>query len=403
MISSHPTSLYLDANATYGVLPEIRDAIVRFPLSLQNASSIHSGGQAARAVIEESRDAIKELLCLRDSGRIVFTSGATESNNTALALPFFSPNIDATGSSRLLTSRIEHHSVLEMAQRLSNRGVVVDYIEYGELSAEGGGGLQIASKVTPHTKLLSLMLANNETGEIFDISQIAKKCRKENNELLVHSDGVQALGKLPLRWGDLNIDLLSLSAHKIGGLSGSGALVVSKEVESSPFLVGGPQETRWRAGTENLLGIFSFGLAARILKREQESRVEKMKNLRMTILEILLENISGLSVYCAEKAHLPNTAMIHVPGVRADDLVIALDLAGVLLSSGAACASGKPDPSHVLLAMGVSPEGAKESVRLSVTGEMTPEQGIEAAHRIVATIEKMRSGAIRGKHAAISH
>jgi len=373
----------LDANASFGLLPEVQDFLRELPEGMLNASSIHRGGQKSRALIEEARDEIGRALGGVKNGRIVFTSGATEANNMAIGLPFASCGSQA---GELVISAYEHPSVREAAFRLQTSGVKVK-----EVGAQSPTELipSILANVTANTKLLSLMLANNETGDVFEVNKLKAAC---SFAPYIHTDCVQAFGKLPLFWNSLGVDMLSLSAHKIGGLPGVGALVLREGLPNEPFIVGGPQETRWRAGTENIVGIVSFGIAAKCVRDNRESLAREMEKQKSFIERYLSQELSDVTFHRFAPTQLPNTLNVHTPGVNADDLVVALDLKNILISSGAACASGKPEPSHVLLALGKSEKVARESIRISVTGLETMDQIRRAAEDIVSTVREMRGG-----------
>ncbi|MBN8548050.1 MAG: cysteine desulfurase [Deltaproteobacteria bacterium] len=383
-LSQSHKALNLDANASFGLLPEVLSELrEQFPLFL-NPSSIHRGGQAARAILDEARSELGDFLGLSKGDRIVFTSGATESNNTALRIPFRAVEKD---NAHLVISAVEHPSVLEAALELRSRGIGLSLLrpsgDYTLLPEH------LTELVAPKTKLVSVMLANNETGHLYPIAELSAAARNKNPQVLLHTDAVQALGKVPLRFPDCGVDLMSLSAHKIGGLSGIGALIVSENVPHEALLFGGPQEARWRAGTENVVGVLSFGIAVRNLRKSFEQRVLLMRSQRDMFLSSVTSVLKDVRVN--SKSHgLPNTLSLTIPNVRADDLVVALDMEGVLISSGAACASGKPEPSHVLMALGLSPEEARSSVRVSFTGMLTEQELQQASAAFTLCVQRMR-------------
>lgn len=376
----------LDANASYGLLPEVSETLRSWDPRLLNPSSIHQGGQSARAAIEEARSELVALLDLNRGDRVIFTSGATEANNMALnLLTAHTPEAGSDGPD-LITTTVEHPSVLEPARDLLRRGYKVAFIRPSERRMLEVGAFEEA--VTSNTRLCSVMLANNETGHVFPVSKIVEALRSRYSGIFVHSDAVQALGKIEFSFKQSGLDLCSISAHKIGGLPGAGALIVSERVEHYSLIKGGPQELRWRAGTENVLGIVSLGIAAAVIRRDGARRRAAMLRSRQRLLERLREEIPSITVNTPEDG-LPNTLHITIPGLRADDLIVALDVQGLLASSGAACASGKPEPSHVLLAFGMSPETARASMRLSVRAEESEEHIDMAAHIIATAVSKM--------------
>lgn len=370
----------LDANASYGAIPEALGSITALNDSVLNPSSVHRGGQRARAVIEETREKLAEIVGLGGGDRVVFTSGATESNNWAVRAGL---RTRAIPRPCFLTTEIEHPSILELIPSLERDGIRCLVAPVGRIPDAGDGPVDLAS----------FMTANNETGEILPVRELADAVRREHPDALIHTDAVQALGKIPLRFRDLGVDLMSVSAHKIGGIAGVGALIVGKGVKLPPGLVGGPQESRHRAGTENVFGIAAFGAALDRIRGRIGERGRAMAGHR-AFLEARLGAIPAVRVNFTNVERLPNTMSVTVDGVHADDLVVALDLEGVLVSSGAACASGKPEPSHVLLALGFGEDEASRTVRISVKAEYRPGDLDEAAEAFERCVLRMR--AVRG-------
>lgn len=386
---SFKSFINLDANATYGLLPELYENLKALFPNLLNPNSVHQGGQAARAIIEKAREEIAALIGTAPGDRIIFTSGATESNNLALYAPFLWAD-EATRSRgapwSLLGTALEHPSVLGPAQALRQKGVELRLLGPRETRSLR----DFVEACSEDTRLVSLMYANNESGEIFDVPSIAKAIKEKFPNTIFHTDAVQALGKFPLSFRNTNADLMSLSAHKIGGLMGAGALIVREGINLEPLLRGGPQEERLRAGTENLLGIASFGLAAKHVRENLAARIASMRKGRDFLLHEIKRVFSDVSTTSNLERVLPNTLSIQIPGVRADDLVVAADTQGVLISYGAACSSGKQDPSHVFLAMGYSEEEAKEIVRISLKAEYEAGELEHAASVLISCIQRMR-------------
>lgn len=386
MTFSQPINL--DANASYGVLPEVQAALAGAYDGL-NPSSIHTGGQRARAAIERARDSLARLLRLRGGERIVFTSGATESNITAIEAPFHAtPTGFAAEGPRWVTTALEHHSVLEPCARLGRRGIRGTVITPAGGAVSGG---ELAPVVTPATQLVSVMAANNETGHVSPLGEVVDVVRARSPRCLIHTDGVQLLGKLNLNPFEAGVDAVSVSAHKIGGLAGVGALILREGLEVPPLLVGGPQETRYRAGTENVSGIVAFGLAAEVVARDLAARIERMRSGAAFLRDELSRTVPDISFNSPPEGGLPNTLSVTVPGIRADDVVVALDLLGVYVSSGAACASGKPEPSHVLLARGLSEAAARATVRLSLRADHSPAELARAAGAFAHAVARGRA------------
>jgi len=379
-------SINLDANASWGTSEEVWAELCEMQAALGslNPSSIHQGGQRSRFLIEEARDSIKDLLSLKSADKLIFTSGATESNNTAI----FSAMLGKKIKTAVVTSTIEHPSILEAAKKLAlldHKVVFVQPDSKGETSVDS-----ILTNVNSETSILSLMLVNNETGIINPVSQIASNIQQQGISCLVHTDAVQALGKIPVSFMDLNVDLMSISGHKIGALAGVGALIVRDGLEIEPLLYGGPQEKRSRAGTENILGIVSFGIAAKILKKSLKERITKISQNREIFWRELRNKIPNILPNVDLSKTSPNTLSLFIEDVNTSDLVVALDLEGIYISSGAACASGKPGASHVLLGMGMSEERASQSIRISLKDSYPEEKLLEAAHKIISCIERIR-------------
>lgn len=388
--------LNLDANASFGLLPEVVEFLRSATGSSHglNPSSIHQGGQRARAQIEEARAALGDLVGLSEAQRLVFTSGATESNATVIASCFdgVSPAPDGEEAA-LVLSAIEHPCVIEPAQRLREKGFRV-----AEIAPHKDGtfcGARFAERVGQGTRLVTVMLANNESGQVLPVSEIATACRRESAAVWVHSDCSQALGKIPLAFTEVGADSISLSGHKIGALPGVGALVMNVTREVAPLFLGGVQEGRARAGTENVLGISTFGIAARVALRALATRAQRMEENREQVRRLLRELLPQAALNWDTTPRLPNTLSIYIPGVPADDLVVALDLQGFLISSGAACASGKPEPSATLMAMGFSEARARSTVRVSLTGN-------ESSRQLAGLVSEIArfSGARNSLHAA---
>ncbi len=344
---------YLDWNATAPVRPEAVAALTAALSGRGNPSSVHRYGRDARRIVNEARDAVAALVNARPD-EIVFTSGGTEAN--VLALEGFPDR-------RVLVSAIEHDSVL---------AAVADAVP---IPVRGDGRVDLAAIGTmlaaePRPALVSVMFANNETGVIQDVEEIARIAHRHN--ALYHCDAIQAAGKIPVDFAALDIDLMTLSAHKIGGPMGSGALVVRSGLALQPLLRGGGQERRLRGGTENLPGIAGFGAAARTAKNGLAAYADIAK-LRDEAQRRLCALAPAAVVFGAEAPRLPNTLCIAMPGVASATQVIALDLAGVMVSAGAACSSGTVTRSHVLEAMGVAPVLAECAIRISLGWTTTQE------------------------------
>jgi cysteine desulfurase len=355
---------YLDHNATSPLRPEARAAMLRAMDCGGNASSVHAEGRAARKLLDDAREQVAGAVGVI-APMVVFTSGGSEANNMALK---------GAAAERLIVSAVEHPSVLEAA-KASGKPVEV-------LPVDGNGVVDLSAleKMLNGPKaLVSVMLANNETGVIQPVADIVRLARGH----LVHTDTVQALGKVPVNFGLLGPDMMTLSAHKLGGPVGAGALVVRDGLPLEPLINGGGQELRRRAGTENLAAIAGFGAVA-------QARMD-VKQLRDS-LESALE---GAVIFGKDVARLPNTCCFAMSGMTAETLLMGFDLEGIAVSSGSACSSGKVAKSHVLAAMGVAPEISAAAIRVSL-GWDTTEDMIDqfiAAWRKIASRRKARAAA----------
>ena len=346
---------YLDHNATTPPRPESAEAVSRALGEWGNPSSVHSHGRAARRIVEDARRQVARLAGA-DPATVAFTSGGTEANNLALR---------GCGRTRILVSAIEHPSVLEAADNFEIVPVdadgIVDLDALGAMLRGGEGAV------------VSVMLANNETGVIQPVSGAAAIAHEAG--ALFHCDAVQAAGKLPLDFRTLGVDMLSLSAHKIGGPKGVGALIVADHVQLTPIMRGGGQERGRRNGTENVPGIAGFGAAAEQAAAEVPSP-GNLAALRDMLEERVLAEIPGARIVADQAERLPNTSCIALPGISAETQIMALDLAGFAVSAGSACSSGKVKASRVLTAMGLDSEIAACAIRVSL-GRGNSEADIE--------------------------
>lgn len=394
----------MDANATTPLLPEVFEAMRPFWMEhYGNASSIHQQGQYARAAVDHARASIARLLRCRTS-EIVFTSGGTESDN--LALFGVLPATPSSEPAHLITTSIEHDAVLHAAESLATRGIEVTFLPCTPQGLIETSTLQAALR--PNTKLVSIMLANNETGVIQPIAELAAIAHAAG--ALFHTDAVQAAGKLPIDLspkGSLkDIDLLTLSGHKIYGPKGIGVLFVRRNVRLAPMLHGGMHERQRRAGTENVAGIVGLGKAAEIADTwlastpmnpgtpvpdsgTQASSKEPTTPARLTALRDRLEQgilaqVEECGVNGAGAPRVSNTTNLYFDHVEAEALVIALDLKGLSVSGGSACQSGATEPSHVLKAMGLTDTRARASIRFSLS-KLTTEEEVDQALTIIPT------------------
>jgi len=364
-----PDRVYLDWNATTPLRPEARQAMAAAWEVAGNPSSVHAEGRQARRLVEDARTAIAAAVGARPQD-VVFTSGGTEANALALT-----PGLRRGAGEpvrRLLVSAIEHTSVLSGGRFSPETIAAIAITGSGLVDLDHLRGLLADGPPA----LVSVMLANNETGALQPVGEVADIVHEAGG--LLHVDAIQALGKIPFDIKSMEADLVTLSAHKIGGPKGVGALVLADEAQGlEPLLRGGGQELGRRAGTENVAGIAAFGVAVRAAMMALEGDAARLRGLQSR-LENGLRQTPGMIVFSEDVPRLPNTTLFTVPGLRAETAVIGFDLGGIAVSSGSACSSGKVQPSHVLAAMGVGKELAQGAVRLSL-GWSTSEADIDLA------------------------
>ncbi len=355
------TSVYLDHNATTCVRPEVAEAVARALECVGNPSSVHGPGRRARRMIEDARAEVAGLVGV-EPRQIVFTSGGTEANNMAVL---------ESGARRLFISAIEHPSVQAAAEHSGREVRILPVTRDGRIDID-----RCATEFESLSEgdLVSVMLANNETGVIQPVAEIAALARARGAR--VHCDAVQAAGKIAIDFAALGVDYLSLSAHKIAGPMGVGALVMREGTQVAARIIGGGQESGRRSGTENLPGIVGFGVAARLAGDNLE-RFAALADLRDRLEARLRHAVPEVQVFGAEAPRLANTSCLAMPGVAAETQVIAFDLDGFAVSAGSACSSGKVRASSVLVAMGVAPELAGQAIRISL-GWTTQAQDVEA-------------------------
>ncbi|MGA2977971.1 MAG: cysteine desulfurase family protein [Terriglobales bacterium] len=376
--------VYLDNNATTPVLPEVMEAMrPYFGDHFGNASSIHHHGQETRAAIERARESVAALLGCRAS-EVVFTGGGTEADNLAVF------GLVRPGD-HVITSTIEHHAVLNACKHLASQGCEVTFVPVD------GRGLvdpaDIKRAIRPNTKLITVMLANNETGVVQPVAEIGKIAAEA--DIFFHTDAVQAAGKIPIDVDKIGCDLLTISGHKIHGPQGVGALYVRKGTQLEPMLYGGSHERSRRAGTENVPGIVGIGKAAELaiagFERGDDQRMAAARDrLERELLEIEATGLNGADSNGGRATRVPNTTDIYFDGIDGEALVIALDLKGLAVSTGAACSSGAIEPSHVLIAMGLRPDRAKASIRFSLGKQNTAEDIDFALRLIPETVGRLR-------------
>lgn len=377
--------IYLDYNATAPAAPDVIEAVTQsLREEIGNPSSVHMFGQQAKAALDRSRKSLADLIG-GDAAEVVFTSGGTEANNLALRGAFEAQT--PSGRRRIVTTGIEHEAVLNTAKALGARGADVIVIPAGSSGVVDSA--EVAAAVNNQTALVSVMLANNEVGTIQPVAEIARACREQG--ALLHTDAVQAVGKIPVSVKALGVDLLSLSGHKFAGPKGVGALWIRRGVRLTAQATGGRQERNRRAGTENVAGIVGLGVAAS-LAQAQLGHGGLLAHLRDRLETGILASVPGTIVNGAGAIRVPNTTNVSFDGIEAESLLIALDLEGVAVSTGSACSSGTLEPSHVLRAMGLPHARARNSLRFSL-GSSTTEADIDfvvgVLPRIVSKLRRL--------------
>ncbi len=381
--------IYLDHNATTPLHPEVKKYMIENMDLFGNPSSMHSFGREARQKIEESRKIISDFIGAQPE-EIVFMGSGSEANNTVLSLstcPLKSCNVSGLYKPRIITSKIEHPAVIETVKCIAGKTADVQYLdvdEYGKVDID-----QLENLLSENqTVLVSIMMANNEIGTIQDIKRIAKIVHKHNG--LFHTDAVQATGKIPIDVKDLDIDFLTISAHKIYGPKGIGALYIKNGVPFCPIIYGGHQEKGRRAGTENSLSILGFSKAVEMRKNEMEEEGKRLLKLKNRLKSGIIKNLDYVKVIGHPEDCIPGTLNISFEGVEGEAILLYLDFDGIAVSTGSACASGSLDPSHVILATGLEKEFAHGSIRFSLGRDTTSEEIDYTIESITKTINRLR-------------
>jgi cysteine desulfurase len=372
--------IYLDNNATTPVLPEVFEAMrPYFGEHFGNASSIHHHGQETRAAVEWARDLVAQLLGCR-APEIVFTSGGTEGDNLAIA------GLTSAGD-HIITSSIEHHAVLHACKRLEETGCEVTY-----MPVDGRGLLDpddVRRALRPNTKLISIMMANNETGVLQPVEEMGKIAAEA--DVCFHTDAVQAASKVPIDVKRIGCDALSISGHKMHAPQGVGALYVRKGIRVQPLFYGGRHERSRRAGTENVPGIVALGKAAELaMQAFERGDDKKVSALRDRLERGILAQVEEAGVNGDAAPRVPNTSSLYFEHIEGESMVIALDLKGLAVSTGAACSSGAIEPSHVLTAMGLRAGRTRASLRFSLGKQNTTEDIDMALALVPETVARLR-------------
>lgn len=376
--------IYLDNAATTPVDKRVLEAMLPYYSDVfGNPSSLYSYGQEAKKAIEEAREKVAKALGA-DAEEIYFTSGGSESDNWALKGVAYALK---NKGNHIITTEIEHHAVLHTCRYLEKEGFKVTYLpvdEYGLVKPE-----DVKKAITDKTILVSIMFANNEIGTIEPIEELVKIAHEKN--IYFHTDAVQAVGNVPIDVKKLDVDLLSLSAHKIYGPKGVGALYIKKGVKIHSLIQGGTQEKNRRAGTENVPGIVGLGEAIELITKNLDSHINKLTFLRDKLINGILEKIPYTRLNGHPTKRLPGNVNVSFEFIDGESLILNLDMAGICASSGSACTSGSLEPSHVLLAIGLPRELARESLRLTIGKDNTEEDIDKVLEVLPQIIKRLRS------------
>jgi cysteine desulfurase len=384
--------VYLDHAATTPMRPEAVEAMTEQLRRTGNASSLHGSGRAARRVVEESRERIAAVLGARP-GEVVFTSGGTEADNVAVKGIFWSRRDEDPARRRVLTTEIEHHAVLDPLEWLEEQeGAVGEYLPVDHAGRLDVDRLRRSVEGAPGTvALVSVMWANNEVGTVQPVADVVAAAHEHG--IPVHSDAVQAVGAVPVDFGASGLDALTLTAHKLGGPYGVGALVVRRDLSPTPLLHGGGQERRIRSGTIDVPAIVGFAVAVEAAVKQQADHAARVAALRDDLVRRVLEVVPDARVNGVEAERLPGHAHLTFPGCDGDSLLMLLDHHGIECSTGSACSAGVPQPSHVLLAMGRDPAESRSSLRFTVGRTNTPADVDVLVEAIGPAVERARAAA----------
>ena len=380
-----PVRIYLDHNAT---TPPAAEVVERMASTLReqfgNPSSVHHFGQMAKAALDEARSATAALIG-GDPSEIVFTSGGTESDN--FAIRGVAEALEVAGRRHLIATAIEHEAVLNTLKALARRGWKTTLLPVDQSGIVSPQALEAA--LTDDTALVTVMHANNEIGTIQPVAQLARIARARG--AVFHTDAVQTAGKIPVDVKALGVDLLSLSAHKFYGPKGAGALWIRRGVRLQSPMTGGKQERSRRAGTENVAGIVGLGAAAQLARGKMTAESDRLAILRDRLEEGILATVSGTAINGARSPRVPNTTNISFDRIEAESMLIALDLAGIAVSTGSACSSGTLEPSHVLKAMGFPAHRTQNSIRFSLGAANTEAEIQRVLEVLPGVVEKLRN------------
>ncbi|MCP4754996.1 MAG: cysteine desulfurase [Proteobacteria bacterium] len=380
-------SVYMDNNATTPLHPEVIKTMAEAMSIFGNPSSLHNFGRQGRAMIEDARETVATFIGAEPE-EIIFVGSGSEANNTVLSTVTckFNTCDVLTHGTGIITTTIEHPCIMETAQCLQEQGTPVSFVKVDDQAKIDIEGLQAA--FAPNTGLVSVMMANNETGTIQDIKAITDIVHQRG--AMMHTDAIQAVGKIPVNVKELGVDFLSLSGHKLYGPKGVGVLYVRKGISFCPLIRGGHQEKGRRAGTENTLGIVGLGKAVEMRMSEMEAEAERLRGLKTMLKKGIEDTIPDIYIVGHQEDCVPNTLNVSFAGAEGEAILLYLDLAGIGVSTGSACASGSLDPSHVLLAMGLEAEQAHGSIRISLGRQNTKEDVEYMIQTLQSTIKRIR-------------
>lgn len=379
--------IYFDHAATTPMDKEVAELVFKYTTEyFGNPSSMHNFGQRMRSAVENARKQVAYAIGAKSVGEIAFCSGGTEANNMAI---LGAARANKQKGNHIITTAVEHHSVLTTCKRLANEGfelTILPVDKYGTVSVQ-----DVVNAVTDKTILVSIMHANNEIGSIMPIAEIGKALKKLSNKIIFHTDAVQSIGKLPVNVDDLNVDILTISAHKIYGPMGVGAMYLRQGTWWQPIMYGGGQERRRRPGTENAPGIIGFGKAIELAMERQKEYVERLTKLRDKLVKMVFDRIPDVILNGHPTNRLPGHVSLCIKYIESEALMLYLNMQGIAVSSGSACTSVSPEPSHVLAAIGVSREDANSAIRITLGKDNTDEEVERFAEALADIVSKLRA------------
>ncbi|MCL0067831.1 cysteine desulfurase [Peptococcaceae bacterium] len=379
--------IYFDHAATTPMDKEVAELVFKYTTEyFGNPSSMHNFGQRMRSAVENARKQVAYAIGAKSVGEIAFCSGGTEANNMAI---LGAARANKQKGNHIITTAVEHHSVLTTCKRLAKEGfelTILPVDKYGTVSVQ-----DVVNAVTDKTILVSIMHANNEIGSIMPIAEIGKALKKLSNKIIFHTDAVQSIGKLPVNVDDLNVDILTISAHKIYGPMGVGAMYLRQGTWWQPIMYGGGQERRRRPGTENAPGIIGFGKAIELAMERQKEYVERLTKLRDKLVKMVFDRIPDVILNGHPTNRLSGHVSLCIKYIESEALMLYLSMQGIGVSSGSVCTSVSPEPSHVLAAIGVSREDANSAIRITLGKDNTNEEVERFVEALADIVSKLRA------------